>query len=83
MKTEITSWVDQYNGKTYYALRVYEKGYLQWQSEPCMDEESAKARLICELLENRYSMDLCFLLSHKFEYIIDAVEYIKFLENEQ
>lgn len=45
MKTEITSWVDQYNGKTYYALRVYEKGYLQWQSHPCMDEESAKAQI--------------------------------------
>lgn len=41
VKTEVTSWVDQYNGKTYYALRVYEKGYLQWQSDPCMDEESA------------------------------------------
>lgn len=47
------------------------------------DGNVTKARLICELLENRYSMDLCFLLSHKFEYIIDAVEYIKFLENEQ
>lgn len=45
MKTEITSWVDQYNGKTYYALRVYEKGYLQWQSEPCMDEESAQEQI--------------------------------------
>lgn len=41
LKTEITSWTDEYNGKTYYALRVYEEGYLQWQSEPCMDEESA------------------------------------------
>lgn len=41
VKTEVTSWVDQYNGKTYYALRVYEMGYLQWQSDPCMDEESA------------------------------------------
>lgn len=45
MKTEITSWIDEYTGRTCYALRVYELGYLQWQSEPCADEESAKAQI--------------------------------------
>lgn len=45
MKTEVTSWTDQYTGKTCYALRVYELGYLQWQSEPCADEEAAKAQI--------------------------------------
>lgn len=54
MKTEITSWVDQYNGKTYYALRVYEDGYLQWQSEPCMDEESAKEQIEKYKKEKQY-----------------------------
>lgn len=29
MKTEITSWIDQYTGKQCFALRVYELGYLQ------------------------------------------------------
>lgn len=45
MKTEITSWIDQYTGIKCFALRVYKLGYLQWQSEPCADEESAKAQI--------------------------------------
>lgn len=45
MKTEITSWTDQYTGTKCFALRVYELGYLQWQSLPCADEEAAKAQI--------------------------------------
>lgn len=45
MKIEITSWIDQNTGIKCFALRVYELGYLQWQSEPCANEESAKAQI--------------------------------------
>lgn len=45
MKTEVTSWIDQYTGKKCFALRVYELGYLQWQSEPCADEEAARNQI--------------------------------------
>lgn len=45
MKTEVTSWIDQYTGIRYYALRVYKLGYLQWQSEPCRDEEAARNQI--------------------------------------
>lgn len=45
MKTEITSWIDEYTGKRYFALRVYKFGYLQWQSSPCANEEAAKAQI--------------------------------------
>lgn len=44
-------------------------------------EDKTRAKYISEMLENRYSMSLCFLLSRKFQYIIDAVEYIELLEN--
>lgn len=60
-----------------------ELNHIVYYQRSGFDGNVTKARLICELLENRYSMNLCFLLSNKFEYIIDAVEYIKFLENEQ
>lgn len=45
MKTEVTSWTDQYTGVKCFALRVYELGYLQWQSEPCASEEAARNQI--------------------------------------
>ena len=45
MRTEITSWIDEYTGIKNFALRVYEHDYLQWQSLPCADEDAAMNQL--------------------------------------
>lgn len=65
-------------------MKTLSEDYVQQELEHIntdAGEDETKAKHICEMLENRYSMGLCFLLSRKFQYIIDAVEYIELLEN--